>query len=193
MSKILIVPGLAVGREHFERVAAALAEHAEYPGVTWEQFIDPASWARIPGPDGQVFKIEFAFARSTERTGKVNFWLAPDYSGGSGPEPHQHPWAEINSHILVGGYEEGRFTAQAGSVSHEIRTHGAGEVNSMLVSDYHQVTAVEPGTLTLMLCGRHTGQRWGYLDVETGRFRPNPPELHAAFLRRYEAANPHLR
>lgn len=88
-----------------------------------------------------------------------------------GPDPghdlHDHPWA-FTSYILRGGYTEQRnniWTASAAAwydVSHHFggvkrgwmsRHYGFGARNHMPLDACHRITKVEPGTLTLVICG----------------------------------------
>ena len=81
-------------------------------------------------------------------------WLKPD------PRPtlHNHPWNFI-SFILKGNYMEIGFTETRNFhwVKHIKR------VNVVRRSDFHTITFVESGTISLMFVGR-THQDWGYLD-----------------------------
>ena len=80
---------------------------------------------------------------------------------------HNHPWAWCASVVLSGGYTEERRGWSCGADTYDsdfgIATrHSAGDLVTFRTDDYHRIVAVEPGTVTLFLCGRET-QDWGFL------------------------------
>ena len=68
--------------------------------------------------------------------------------------PHNHPWRWAASVILNGGYAEERNGVPM--------TYAEGDLNVLRPDDYHRITSVLPGTVTLFLCGRETHD-WGFL------------------------------
>lgn len=134
----------------------------------------------LPNSNGDVYKTELVEERSPERTIKWNFWHLPDVDGPRS-KPHNHPWKDddgvsFRSTIIAGGYTEKRFWVET---DHEGRKHvktsehtyKAGDVNVMPFEVFHLVTAVEPGTVARMVCGKGVpNAEWGYLDVETGEY-----------------------
>jgi hypothetical protein len=71
---------------------------------------------------------------------------------------HNHSWRWSASVVLSGGYTEERDNS-----GREVEwTHRAGDLVTFRTDDYHRIVAVEPGTVTLFLCGRET-QGWGFL------------------------------
>lgn len=71
---------------------------------------------------------------------------------------HNHPWAWSASVVLAGGYTEMR----GGPGLEYTRAHREGDLVLFRPDDYHRITTVEPGTVTLFLCGRET-HNWGFL------------------------------
>lgn len=71
---------------------------------------------------------------------------------------HNHPWAWLAAVVLAGGYTEERDSGGR----RVTLTHAAGDLNMFRTDDYHRIVEVEPGTVTLFLCGRET-QDWGFL------------------------------
>lgn len=149
---------------------------------------------RIPDTTGTNFFLSaIDLFRSPEFTVKLHHWHCADER----EKPHNHPWCDVNgvsftSHILVGGYEEIVYWFDAaGQVQSEIRKYKAGDKNVSFYREYHTITSVEPGTVTLMVCGNQVPlNEWGYLDVETGKY--TKAEKTDEFTARFLAANPHL-
>ncbi|RSN46560.1 hypothetical protein [Actinomadura sp. WAC 06369] len=185
-----IIPGLVVTDPMRQAAAAALDAHAPDVGpLTWARWTQPEGWTLVPDEDGTAYKAELTLWQSDARTVRVNLWYAPDRRGGAQPRPHSHPWA-FRSHILAGHYVEDRYELAGGRVRTELGVeHRAGSVNEIPRELYHEVTEVEPGTLTLMLCGPGERGGWGYLDPETGQHTPTGPD--PAFRARLAALNPH--
>lgn len=71
---------------------------------------------------------------------------------------HNHPWAWCASVVLSGGYAEERDS----SGERAALWHRAGDLVTFRTDDYHRIVAVEPGTVTLFLCGREVAS-WGFL------------------------------
>ena len=168
----------------------------------------------IPDDLGRPYKTELVIARSPERTVKINWWHAPD-DAGSRARPHSHPWS-FTSTVLHGAITHTRFRhipaihdagtgdygsgpeysggtlVQPASVEQITETIRAGESYVVLASEYHLVTAVEPGTVTQMECGPlENGGSWGYLDLKTGEHIPATPDPD--FRERLVAVNPWMR
>lgn len=100
---------------------------------------------------------------------------------------HNHPWAWSAAVVLAGGYTEERLLARGqGYYSHR-QTHRVGDLNTFRTDDYHRITHVEPGTVTLFLCGREV-QDWGFLvdGVHVGHaeyFATRPDAQHMRTVR----------
>ena len=61
----LILPGLPADTDQFERVAAAMGEHAaDLPALTWRRWSDPGAWCLVPDPAGAAYKAETILART---------------------------------------------------------------------------------------------------------------------------------
>ncbi|ANN16266.1 hypothetical protein SD37_11820 [Amycolatopsis orientalis] len=200
-----VIPGLIITASRFEIVAAGVAEHAPHVGpLTWEEFTTPARWAAIPDLEGKVSKFECTLVTSEKVTVKVNDWYRPDTRGGEEEQiPHNHRWDSFTGHLLgdagTGGYTELRFyrtnvdpeTGRA-DVEMERVTHGSPTANVLEHGVYHEIPEIlEPGTLSLMVCGYGEYGNWGHLDIHTGRvFRDQPV---AGFKAMFAKLNPHLR
>lgn len=74
---------------------------------------------------------------------------------------HDHPWAWAVAVVLSGGYTELRppYDDSFGGCR---RVYHVGDLNILRPGDYHSIVAVEPGTVTLFLCGRESSD-WGFL------------------------------
>ncbi len=135
------------------------------------------------------YKSELVFVRDPGvRTVKMLWWHDRDPRS----EPHCHPW-NFRSAILHGGYDEVRFWIdERGKVQSEERTYEAGEINVMPANVFHCVTAVRPGTVTLLDCGpAAAGNAWGYLDTESGRYIDQKELAVPDFGTNFVAINPH--
>lgn len=149
---------------------------------------------RIPDPTGtDYFRSAVDIFRSSEFTVKLHYWHFADER----EQPHNHPWKDSNgisftSRILVGGYRENVYWVDAtGEVQYETREYSVGDKNVSLYKEYHAVTEVIPGTVTLMVCGNQVpDNEWGYLDVQTGRY--TKAEKSDDFTGRFMATNTHL-
>lgn len=165
----------------------------------------------IPGDDGRPYKTELVVERGPHCTVKINWWHGPDDTG-SRARPHNHPWG-FTSVVLHGAITHTRFrvvpaTHDAGSgdygsgpeyasapialpprVEQVTETIQAGQSYWVGRDEYHLVTAVEPGTVTRMVCGEAApGNAWGYLDLETGAHMAAVPDPE--FRARLAACNP---
>ncbi len=141
----------------------------------------------IPDDDGGAYKTELVLSRSEERTEKINWWHGPDPRR----KPHNHPWP-FQATILAGGYTETRWTEVAGKWVSETKTYKQGDSNDMPANVYHTVDAVEPGTVTHMVCGALTAGPgdWGYLNAEGVVEKvESDPDFYGKLL----ALNPHKR
>ncbi|MFB7630472.1 hypothetical protein ACFC0M_05915 [Streptomyces sp. NPDC056149] len=171
MTTLQVAPELVLDDVMFNAAEAGVAAHL--PGLaalTWERFTVPADWTLVPDDRGAGYKAELVLLNTPERTAKINVWFAPDLRGGEDPTPHSHPW-DFVAHVLLGGYNEDRYTLDGGSVRAERGVeHVAGGANRVVREVYHEVTEIHaPGaTLSLMVCGRGERGRWGYLDLATG-------------------------
>jgi hypothetical protein len=159
--------------------------------ITWGDFIDQDNWFFVPDPDGVGYKAEYLVLRSEDRTVKINLWMKPDLRAGDAPMPHNHPWP-FTAYVLMGGYTESRYEVVDGKVTTTTEEHRAGDKNHVPLDLFHEVTEIhDPGrTLTLMVCGRGNKGQWGYIDPNTGEFRPNQPD--PTFLERAREINPRM-
>jgi hypothetical protein len=196
MQQIVVVPGLMVSDEMFECAQLAVATCApDLPELTWEQFTSDENWFLVPGPDGFGYKGEYVVTMTQERTIKLNRWMAPDLRKGQTPQPHNHPWQQFDGHILLGGYTEDRYERADDGVHKTTVTHRQGSINTLLQPTFHEVTEIESGTLTMMLCAEGVRGAWGYIDPNTGEFRHNkhPRVIDPTFKDHAKALNPRLR
>lgn len=196
MNWIEVAPGLVLDGEMYGLAAAGLRRHApDVPWLTWAEFTTRERWLLVPDanrPELPWYKAEYAVLRTPERTVKVNVWTEPDRRKGDKPAPHSHTWP-ILAHVLRGSYSEDRYTLAGGAVQTETRQHVAGGINAVPLACWHEVTEVEPGTLTLMVCGK-AGPGWGYLDPDTGKRTPSEDDPdREAFKALLADRNPHLR
>jgi hypothetical protein len=76
--------------------------------------------------------------------------------------PHDHPW-NFWSLILRGGYEEMRYpdAARRRCLRMFVLSHTRWRLHRLRVGDAHRVISVQPGTVTLVIVGRHR-QVWGF-------------------------------
>jgi hypothetical protein len=82
------------------------------------------------------------------------------------PVPHDHPW-RFRSLVLCGGYSE-IYHGDARTIEpSEVRRHLAGSVHGFPLHAAHRITAVIPGTVTLVLVGRKL-RTWGFYDTNRG-------------------------
>lgn len=217
MFRVNVAPSLVLDEEMYEAALDGLNRCAPglIKGFTWEWFTARENWRLIPdveNPDEPFFKAECIIQQEPPylQTIKANIWRSADLRRDGAPIPHSHPWP-FKGHLLLGGYNEDRYTVQhtnrltvdpysqweVGNISQTRGvTHAAGGTNSIGLTTFHEVTRVhEPGrTLSLMDCdlGRKGG--WGYLDPDSGLYIPNKqspidPRFKSLFLDR----NPHLR
>jgi hypothetical protein len=170
-----VEPDLVVTGEMFELLEAALPLYVRDLSVSWDDFVDPMFWLLVPDPDCVGYKAEFVLFRDAVRTVKLNKWFKPDLRSGESPKPHGHPWA-FEARLLAGGYTEHRYII--GRSAYQVQTHLVGDLNSIDLSDFHEVTEIlDPeNTLSLMVCGPGIQGNWGYLDPHTGVVRENTPD-----------------
>jgi len=121
----------------------------------------------IPDGKGGAYKTEWTLFDSPQLgTVKLNFWHAPD------PRriPHNHPWDDgfrtaFTSYIIAGGYTETVYVKASrgayGCYSTKASASGCNQ-HTVCSKHYHTVDEVEPGTITLMVCGPRKPE-WGYL------------------------------
>ncbi|MGV0095109.1 hypothetical protein [Streptomyces californicus] len=193
MDPVAIAPGLTLTEMLYETAAAGTLAFAHDLTLTWEEFIESASWWLIPDGTGRLSKAELILLDTRRRTVKINLWYAPDIRSASGqPAPHSHPWP-FTSQILTGGYSEDRYIVDGTSIRANLGCeHAEGQVNAVSRNLYHEVTALHtaPGaTMTLMMCGRGDRGSWGHLDPTTGAI--SPPESDPLFPERLRSLNPH--
>jgi len=149
----------------------------------------------IPDGHGGAYKTELVIFRSPGRTEKINWWHGPDPRR----HPHNHPW-DFESTILAGALTMTlwRFGWLALEWSREVVTYGAGTTYKLPADVFHTVDAVEPGTVTHMVCGplaqateltpRSKPGEWGHLIG--GCYHLTEPD--PAFMVQLRALNPHL-
>lgn len=201
MKRIEVAAGLVLDEQMYAAVNDALHRYA--PGHTadlsWERFINRVSRRLVPDvnrPELPFYKAELDVFRHPQwfRKLQVNVWTAPNLRRDGAPMPHNHPWEEFESHVLMGGYTEDRYERFGGAgVEVEARQHVAGDINRIVKATFHEVTQIlEPGrTLTLTDCGLSLFGDWGYLDPDTGAYTQNFPD--PKFLELLRDRNPHLR
>jgi hypothetical protein len=194
VKQIVIVPGLVVDDDMFDRAASALALKApELPLLTWGQFTDDGNWFLVPDPDGFGYKGEYVALRTADHTVKINRWMGPDLRSGQQPMPHNHPWVEFTANILAGGYTEDRYEVVGGEVRRNIASHRESDTNVIARDTYHEVVDIDKRTLTIMDCGLGVKGDWGYIDPRTGLYIPNTDVADPTFMDRAKALNPRLR
>lgn len=120
-------------------------------------------WRRLDliGPDGEPFLRRRGLDGQRLRLGGVLLHRidAPD----PGLDLHDHPWAFL-SVVLRGGYiEEWAETRHACQrwATPQVRRWRRWSIHRMPLTVAHRITAVEPGTVTLVVRGRHR-RRWGF-------------------------------
>ncbi|MFE7116616.1 hypothetical protein ACFU99_14505 [Streptomyces sp. NPDC057654] len=192
MQTTTIVPGLVVDNKLFEATAHGLATHVpEHEPLAWSTFTDSAGWTLVPDERGDGYKAELVLLNTMARTIKINLWFLADRRGGQQSQPYSHPWP-FTAHILLGGYNEDRYTPNGASVLAQRGVeHREGDVNEVPRRIYHEATDIhDPSrTLTLMMCGPGQRGTWGYLDTSTGQHIPVQPDPE--FTSRLKALNPH--
>lgn len=196
MRTLEIIPGLTVDDTMFETAADGIARLAPTLGpLTYADFTDPRTWSNIPDDQGELSKSEKTLTRTAELTLRLNVWYREDLRGSGAPMPHNHPWETFTGNLLMGGYDEDRWTlTDPGNVIENLDVHhGAPAANIVDHRTYHEVRGVHaPGrTMSLMVCGRGRRGDWGYLDVVTGEHRKLQPVTN--FDAMYAALNPHQR
>lgn len=202
MSTVEVIQGLILDEAMYEAAAAGVAEHAPHVGpLTRERFVDPAGWLNIPDLDGEISKSELTLLVGVDATVKLNVWFRPDVRGGDEDQiPHNHRWEIFHGHLLRGAYSEIRFrranidpeTGRADVVFEPRVTHASPGANAVEHDVWHEVVEVhEPGTMSLMVCGRGEFGNWSHLDVSTGKTRRDQPV--AGFNDMLAALNPHRR
>lgn len=122
--------------------------------------------------------------------------------------PHTHPW-HFNAYPLTGGYRQDVYTVErpqllsgieapldvvdVGNVRLRPRVSVvAGTRNEMPLDVAHEVVEVEPGTLSLMVCGPGRKDGWGYIDPDSGLYIPvTKSPIEPSFKAALYALNPH--
>lgn len=141
---------------------------------------------------GKVCKIEMVLLRSLDGGARQHVWLAPDI------RPHNHPWEFIDCKVLYGGgytatewipnddgtYTERVTTLRPGDPEHRV-TH----------KEYHQITEVVPGTVTVMTFGPVVGdgRQWGHLVKDAdGNWAHDSNTNQEGYLDAMRHFNPHM-
>ena len=177
---------------------------------------------RIPNARGVQYKMELNIIQAPNElkvtpTGfkvfgsKVNIWSLPDIERMVGGDEvvqfHNHPW-DFYSTVMTGRLVETRavWNAETGCLDTSVFVRDEGEEYFCGAEEFHLVTEVTPGTVTLMQMGQKMrryidkeGQtqlgEWGYMDrtgkrtTATGRDAAENPTFRAHLLE----LNPHLR
>lgn len=147
------------------------------------------------------------YDQADQGTLKITKWHADDPRGET---PHNHPWADEEglsfiSYIVRGGYTE-TITNLDGST--ETRQYRAGDLNIAKYAEFHTVSEILPGTLTILMCAPRAvvaegDQPWGYIVFEDADGMPietaelvgmnDPRTKDVTFLERGAVLNPSLR
>lgn len=98
---------------------------------------------------------------------KVTAWHQDDPRG---EQAHNHPWADENgdsfiSYIVRGGYTETIVNPDGTETVRELR---AGDINVARYDQFHKVSNILSGTLTVLMCAPRAvvapgNEAWGYL------------------------------
>jgi hypothetical protein len=143
--------------------------------------------------NGNIVKIEQVLLRGLEGGARLHVWMGPD------PRPHNHPWEWIDCKVLRGrytadeyerteydNYKESKVTLSAGDSEHRVKH-----------DTHHQITNVEPGTITVMSFGPIVGdgKQWGHLvkTDEVGYQVMPATSTMGDFLNALRHCNPHMR
>jgi hypothetical protein len=108
--------------------------------------------------------------------GVPHLYLHHFFRGDSDKEVHNHPWGFSMSLILTGGYVEERWDAELKKM--RTRTYYPGDLNVIRAADFHRVTLRDSarGCWTLFLSHQRveekSGEDWGFLDTDTGKYTP---------------------
>lgn len=221
MKRTVVAEGLVLDEELYGLALEGLQSYVpELVGdFTYERFVDPGKWARIPdveNPDVPFYKAETILMSGEPylQTVKLNYWVGADLRRDGAPMPHNHPWP-FTGHVLSGGYIEDRYRVRRNEVQilqdpfskWDIATmdltegvaHVAGTNNDIPLQTFHEVTEIlEPGrTLSLMDCDLGRKEGWGHLE-DNGRggfvYVPNKQGVvDKRFKDLFFDRNPHLR
>lgn len=115
---------------------------------------------------------------------RLTWWHLPDFR----EHPHNHPW-NFNSFIINGGYTERKYTKASNAVMLKYNDfsevaldylwedieHKENGINVVQASSFHEIVSIQPGTVTLMICGPliKNGE-WGYLIND--EYKDNEPD-----------------
>jgi hypothetical protein len=185
-----IAPGLTLTSDLYEAAAAGVAEHAPELGpLTWETFAS-RQWTLVPDEiTGEPYKAELRLTKTNAQTVFLNRWFTPDRRGGEAVRPHNHPWDFVSA-TLAGLLVEDRVVRLDGDLVHTSGVeHGVGDLNRVGRETFHEIIDVQPGSLTLMMCGPGMNH-WGYLDAEGQYTKATLPN---GFMNRLRELNPHQR
>jgi hypothetical protein len=163
-----------------------------------------AMYDQLPNP----YKTDVVvYDQADQGTLKVTAWHKDDPRG---EIPHNHPWADEEgvsfiSYIVRGGYKETRTKADGTT---ETRTLVAGDLNESRYDEFHTVSDILPGTLTILMCAPRAvvaqgNEPWGYLvfkDLEGNALTTgvlvgmnDPRTKDGAFIAKAAVQNPALR
>lgn len=147
------------------------------------------------------------FDQADQGTLKVTAWHQDDPRG---EIAHNHPWSDETgvsfvSYIVRGGYTETRTNVDGTTVT---RTYVAGDLNTSRYDEFHTVSDILPGTLTILMCAPRAvvaegNQPWGYLVFKDAAGAPtatgalvglnDPRVADRSFVVRAAVQNPGLR
>jgi hypothetical protein len=119
------------------------------------------------------------------RDGSANVWLheykpAETRSSGYAQSVHNHRYP-MSVLLLAGGYRYARYAvvplneARADITVEEVRRVSAGSTYSMEPSEFHSVTAIEDGTVSLMVQGTPVRRYSTSVDAASGRMTRHVP------------------
>lgn len=163
-----------------------------------------AAHGQLPSP----YKTDsVVFDNADQGTLKITLWHKDDPRGET---PHNHPWADKDglsfiSYIVRGGYTETRTNVDGTT---ETVTYVAGQTNTARYDEFHTVSNIQPGTLTILMCAPRAvvapgNEPWGYITFKDLDGTPlptgvlvgmNDPRVKdAAFIAKAAVQNPGLR
>lgn len=139
---------------------------------------------------GKPYKIEQVLYRDLNGGAKQHVWFNPD------PRPHNHPWEWIECRVLRGSYKADEWIEDYFDRFEELSlTLNAGEARTLYQDDYHQITEVEPGTISIMSFGPVVGdgKQWGHLKQdENGKWVHDSNTNQEGFIDALWHMNPHM-
>lgn len=140
---------------------------------------------------GKCYKIEQVLYRDLNGGAKQHIWFNPD------PRPHNHPWEWIECKVIRGWYKADEWLDdEYETFSINTLTLSFGETRRLYHSDYHQITEVEPGTVSIMSFGPVVGdgKQWGHLkkDETSGKWVHDSNTNQEGFIDALWHMNPHM-